>query len=286
MQMVNLGVSKLKALTVVTAALKYVFVACIILLSVGPFLWVLLSSFKTNSEILSSAIAFPNHFKFSNYAMAFKIAPIGLFFLNSVIVAICATLLNLVILGMSSYVFARFTFKGKKLLLSLLSLSLLIPGAALLLPLYLTVHNLGLYDKLSGLIIVYAGFGLPTSLYILYSYFLTIPKELEESAYLDGAGFIKAFTHIILPLSKPGFSTAAVLQFLMSWNEFQFALTLTSGNKSRTLPLALYYFKSQFGSDYGVLFAATMIIIIPSIVVYILLQEQVVSGLAAGAVKG
>jgi raffinose/stachyose/melibiose transport system permease protein len=273
-------------LTVVSATLKYVFVACIIFLSVGPFLWVLFSSFKTNSEILSSAFGFPNHFNFSNYAMAFKIAPIELFFLNSVIVAICATLLNLVILGMSSYVFARFTFKGKKLLLSLLSLSLLIPGAALLLPLFLTVHTLGLYDKLSGLIIVYAGFGLPTSLYILYSYFLTIPKELEESAYLDGAGFIKTFTHIILPLSKPGFSTAAVLQFLMCWNEFQFALTLTSGNSSRTLPLALYYFKSQFGSDYGILFAATMIIIIPSIVVYILLQEQVVSGLAAGAVKG
>ena len=109
---------------------------------------------------------------------------------------------------------------------------------------------------------------------------------MEESAYLDGASFFRTFLNIILPISKPGFGTAAVLQFLLCWNEFQFAITLTTGNKSRTLPLALYYFKSQFASDYGVMFAATVIVIIPSIIVYVLLQEQVVSGLAAGAVKG
>jgi raffinose/stachyose/melibiose transport system permease protein len=276
----------LKASKVAVSLTKYIFLICILLLSIGPFLWVFFSSFKSNSEIMSSSIGFPEHWKFSNYVMAFKIAPIAQFYLNSIIVAVFGTLLNLIILGMSAYVLARFNFKGKKLIISVLSLSLLIPGASLLLPLYLTVKSLGLYDQLYGLVIVYAGFGLPVSLYVLYSYFLTIPKELEESAYLDGAGFMKTFTRIILPLSKPGFSTAAVLQFLLCWNEFQFALTLTSGNKSRTLPLALYYFKSQFGSDYGIMFAATIIIIIPSIIVYAILQEQVVSGLAAGAVKG
>ncbi|QGQ99934.1 carbohydrate ABC transporter permease [Paenibacillus psychroresistens] len=277
---------ELKTSKLALSLLKYIFLIIILLLSIGPFLWVLLSSFKSNAEIMTSSIGFPQHFKFSNYVSAFKIAPIAQFYLNSTIVAILGTLLNLIILGMAAYVLARFQFKGKKLIISVLSLSLLIPGAALLQPLYLTVKHLGLYDQLYGLMLVYAGFGLPTSLYIMYSYFLTIPKELEESAYLDGASFLKTFTRIILPLSKPGFSTAAVLQFLLCWNEFQFALTLTSGNKSRTLPLALYYFKSQFGSDYGIMFAATIIIIIPSIIVYVILQEQVVSGLAAGAVKG
>lgn len=268
------------------SALKYTFLIFIILLSLGPFLWVLLSSFKGNAEILSSSGLLPASLKYQNYIAAFKIAPLARFYLNSVIVAVAGTLLNLVILGMSSYVIARFQFKGKKLIVALLSLSLLIPGAALLQPLYLTVNTFGLYDRLFGLILVYTGFGLPTTLYILSSYFLTIPREMEESASLDGAGFVRTFVQIILPFSKPGFSTAAVLQFLLCWNEFQFALTLTTGNKSRTLPLALYYFKSQFASDYGVMFAATIIVVVPSIIIYMFLQEQVVSGLASGAVKG
>ncbi len=280
------GVRGLKGLKLVLSLLKYIFVLAIIVLSVGPFLWVFLSSFKSNAEILNYSIGWPKSFGFSNYAMAFKIAPLAQFYLNSVIVGIIGTVLNLVVLGMSAYVTARFDFKGKKLLIGIFSLSLLIPGAAMLQPLYLTVNTLGLYDKLIGLIIVYAGFGLPASLYIISSYFQTIPKEMEESAYLDGAGFIRTFISIILPISKPGFGTAAVLQFLLCWNEFQFAITLTTGNASRTLPLALYYFKSQFASDYGVMFAATVIVIIPSIIVYILMQKQVVSGLAAGAVKG
>ncbi len=280
------GATGLKGMKFFLSILKYLFVLIIILLSIGPFLWVLLSSFKTNTEILNSSLGLPAVFKYSNYLMAFKIAPLSQFYVNSVIVGVLGTVLNLVVLGMSAYVIARFNFKGKKLLVGLFSLSLLIPGAAMLQPLYLTVNALGLYDKLIGLIIVYAGFGLPASLYILSSYFQTIPKEMEESASLDGAGFIRTFVSIVLPIAKPGFGTAAVLQFLLCWNEFQFAITLTTGNKSRTLPLALYYFKSQFASDYGVMFAATVIVTIPSIIVYMLLQKQVVSGLVAGAVKG
>ena len=268
------------------AVLKYAFILVILAISIGPFLWVFLSSFKSNLEILNSAMGLPAKLKYSNYVLAFKIAPLAQFYGNSILVAVAGTLLNLTVLGMSGYVIARFSFKGKKLIMSLVSMALLIPGAALLLPLYLTVRNVGLYDNILGLIIIYAGFGLPVSLYILSSYYLTIPRELEESAYLDGAGFLRTFLTIILPIAKPGFGTAGVLQFLLCWNEFQFALTLTTGLKNRTLPVALFYFKSQFASDYGAMFAATILVVIPSIIVYVLLQEQVVSGLAAGAVKG
>lgn len=276
----------MKILNILITAFRSLFIVIILLLSVGPILWVFFSSFKSNTDILTSSVLIPAHFKPENYISALKIAPMAQFYLNSTIVGVFGTILNLMIVGMSAYVISRFKFKGKRLLVSLFSLSLLIPGAALLQPIYLTVSKLGLYDDLKGLILVYAGFGLPTSLYILTSYFLTIPKALEESAYLDGASFVRTFISIILPISKPGFGTAAVLQFLGCWNEFQFAITLTTGNDSRTLPLALYYFKSQFASDYGAMFAATIIVIIPSIIVYVLLQEQVVSGLAAGAVKG
>ena len=276
----------MKAQKSVAAILKYLFILLIILLSVGPFLWVFLSSFKMNTEVLNAASFFPKEFRISNYVKVFTMVPIGRLYLNSILVAVLATVLNLLILGMSGYVVARFNFKGRELIVMLISLAMLIPGAALLLPIYLTIKKMGLTDNILGLIIVYAGFGLPTSFYILSSYFMTIPKELEESSYLDGAGFVKTFSSIILPISKPGFATAAVIQFLGSWNEFQFAITLTTGIKSRTLPLTLYYFKTQFSSNYGAMFAGTILIIVPSIIIYMLLQEQVISGLAAGAIKG
>lgn len=263
-----------------------IFLTVIIAFSIGPFIWVLISSFKGNADILSSTKGFENGLKLANYSNAFKIAPLAKFYVNSIIVAIGSTALNLVAISMAAYVIARHNFKGKKFFKIMFSLALLIPSAALLQPLYITVNKAGLYDTLLGLIIVYAGFGLPTTLFIMMSYFLTIPKELEESAYLDGAGFLRTFSTIILPIAKPAFATAGVLQFLLSWNEFQFALTLTTGNDKRTLPLALYYFKSAFASDYGAMFAAVVLVTIPSILVYIALQEQVVSGLAAGSVKG
>lgn len=267
-------------------ALVFIFLITIISFSLGPFIWVLLSSFKGNADILSANSGFVNGLKFENYVNAFKIAPLSRFYLNSIIVAIASTALNLVVVSMAAYVLSRHTFRFKKFFRLLFSLGLLIPSAALLQPLYITLNKVGLYDSLMGLIIVYAGFGLPVTLFIMMSYFLTIPKELEESAYMDGAGFFRTFAQIIVPLSKPAFATAGILQFLLCWNEFQFALTLTTGNNNRTLPLALYYFKSSFASDYGAMFAAVVLVTIPSILVFIKFQEQVVSGLTAGSVKG
>ncbi len=266
--------------------IKYVFILTIVVISIVPIIWVVLSSFKTNIEILNSAFKLPENFGFHNYVTAFKLSPIAKFYVNSLIVAVAGTGLNIIAIGMAAYVCARFEFKAKGLILSIYSISLLIPAAALLFPLYLTISKMGMINMLPGLILVYAGLGLPTTLFILRSYFLTIPKELEEAAYLDGAGFIRTFAQIILPMSRPGIGTAAVLQFMLCWNEFQFALVLTTGNSSRTLPLALVYFTSLFSSDLGALFAATTVIIMPSILFYILLQKQMVSGLTAGAVKG
>ena len=275
-----------KAFHILGRILTYVFLIVLMLLAIGPFSWVLLSSFKNNAEIINTSLALPKSFSFRNYAKAFEMAPLASFYGHSILVAVFGTLFNLTIVGMAAYVVSRFRFRFKGVVIALISALMMVPGAALLQPLYLTAKNLGFYDKLYGLMIVYAAFGAPQSLYILSSYFLTIPREMEEAAYLDGASFTQTFHRVILPMAKPGFATAGVLQFLLCWNEFQFAMTLTTGNKVRTLPVALYYFKSQFGTDYGVMFAATIIVIIPSIIVFVLLQEWVVSGLAAGAVKG
>lgn len=272
--------------SVIGRVLKYTFLAVLMILAIGPFSWVLLSSFKNNSEIINTALALPQSFSLRNYIKAFEMAPLASFYVHSIIIAVCGTILNLTLVGMAAYVVSRFQFRFKTVVVAMISALMMVPGAALLQPLYLTAKTLGFYDQLHGLMIVYAAFGIPQSLYILSSFFLTIPREMEEAAYLDGASFTQAFGRVILPMAKPGFGTAGVLQFLLCWNEFQFAMTLTTGNKARTLPVALYYFKSQFGTDYGVMFAATIIVIIPSIVVFVLLQEWVVSGLSAGAVKG
>jgi raffinose/stachyose/melibiose transport system permease protein len=264
---------------------KYAFLLFIVVVSVLPILWVFFSSFKTNIEVLNSAFGLPRHPTLANYRFVVKISPILRFFVNSVLVGSLGTLSNVLILAMAAYACARFQFKAKRPILVLYSLSLFLPASSLLFPLYLTINRLGLYDTPWGLILVYAGLGLPTSLYILQSCFLSIPREIEEAAYLDGAGYMRTFSTVMLPISKSGLGTAAVLQFLLCWNEFQFALVLTTGMRSRTLPLALLYFTSLFSSNYGALFAATIMIIAPSIIIYAVLQEQVVSGLAAGAIK-
>lgn len=273
-------------LEILLGGMANLFVIFILFVSLAPIIWVFLSSFKTNTEILNDALALPEKWGFKNYKTAVTMAPITVFYGNSVIVAVTATILNVIVLSMSSYVLARFHFKGRDGLKGMFGMALLIPAAALLQPLYLTMKNLGFYDKLSGLIICYATFSLPVSMYIFTSYYLTIPTELEEAAYIDGAGFYDTFWHVIFPLAKPAMATCGVLSFLGSWNEFQVAMTLTSSTAKRTLPIALLYFKSQFASDYGAMFAATMMVIIPSIVVFVLMQRQVVDGLVAGAVKG
>ena len=157
---------------------------------------------------------------------------------------------------------------------------------ALIQPVYLLIKNLGLYNTKAGLILVYSSLGLPTTLFIMRSFFISIPRSMEEAAYIDGSGFLNTFLNIALPITKPGLATAAILQFLMAWNEFLYALVLTSAKNSRTLPLALNYFVAQFSFNYTAMFAAIVVIIIPSIIIYILLQEQVVGSLTAGSVKG
>jgi raffinose/stachyose/melibiose transport system permease protein len=275
-----------KKTAILTETGAMIFLFLIVLVSIGPFIWVLLSSVKTNREILTFSFRFDNGFNWKNYSNAFRIAPIVRYFQNSIFITSMGILLNLAFMGMAAYVLSRFEFKAKNIIRILFSMGLLIPGAALLLPLYISVRTVGLYNNVWGLILVYTAFGMPTSVFIMSSYFLTIPKEMEESAYIDGAGFFKTFTKIILPLARPAFATAGIMQFLLCWNEFQFALTLTTGHEARTLPVALYYFKSAFASDYGAMFAAIVVVSLPSIIVYTLLQKQVVSGLAAGSVKG
>ena len=173
--------------------LKYLFMALCVVVALFPIIWVILSSFKTNAEILSNGISLPTHFGFDGYQSALDMAPIFKFFGNSVIVTCCATVLNVLVFAMAGYAFARFRFPCDKLLYMLLSLSLVIPMTALLQPVYSVVNNLGLYDTKAGLILVNTALNMPMSLLILRGAFQSIPKAIEEAAYIDGAGFLRTF---------------------------------------------------------------------------------------------
>ena len=266
--------------------IKIILLAVFTLISIAPLAWILLSSFKTNREIMLSAFSLPSSFDFKGYRVALEVSPILRFYGNSLIIATASTILNLLFVSMTAYVFARFEFKGRALMALMISSSLLIPSSALLMPIYRIMVSIHLFDTIIGLILVHTALGLPTSFFVIRSYFQSIPKELEEAAYIDGCGYMKTFFAIVLPLAKSGLSTVAVLQFLMSWNEFMFALVLTKSEKVRTLPLALNYFTTQFSFNYTALFAALTMVILPSIIIYIILQEQVTQSMVTGAIKG
>ena len=170
---------------IIRKILAAVFLIFIVIISVVPFLWVLSSSFKGNAEIMSSVVGYPNGLQLDNYVKAFEIAPLTTFYKNSILVAIIATILNLLIFSMAAYVLVRCRFRFKGLITMLFSAALVIPGAALLQPLYQTLNSAHLYDTLTGLIVVYAALGMPTTLYIMMSYYKTISPTLEEAAYLS-----------------------------------------------------------------------------------------------------
>jgi len=271
---------------VVLAALRYIFLGFIVLVATVPFLWTFVSSFKTDKELFNSAFSLPASWNYINYAKVVEDTPIIQFYGNSIIIAVCTTISAVFIFSLAAYVFARFQFKGRDIIYGILSISILVPMTALIFPIYLIVRNVGLYNTKTGLIIVYTALAMPVTLFALRSYFYTIPKELEESAYIDGASFVKTYFKIIFPLATPGFASAAVLAFLLAWNDFVYAFVLTESNSVRTLPISLRYLFSAYATNYSQFFAAVSIIIFPTIGVYIMLQKHIEAGLVAGSVKG
>lgn len=264
----------------------YLYMIFFVVIAVGPMVWAFLSSFKTYAEINSSAVSLPTSVHFDNYRDAFRYAPIAKYFLNSVVIVGCSVLVTVAAVAMCAYVVSRFNFKLKTVIVLLISASLMLPAQAISQPLFTIFKALNIFDTKLGLIIVYSAMGIPMSFFVMTSYYSTISPALEESAYIDGATFLQTFFRIILPLAKPGLVTVALLQFINTWNEFYFALMLTSGDRARTVPIALNYYMGTFANNYSALFAAVVMTVLPTIVLFIILQKQVIESLTEGAVKG
>lgn len=257
-----------------------------IIVSVFPILWVIMSAFKTNAQILGSPFSLPTGISFDAFVYLFEEYNFVRYFFNSLVICISSTGLSLIIFAMGAYVIAKFRFPGKTLIFALFTITLLVPAQSKAQPLFSLVMKLNLYDNIWGVAFVYLSFGLAMSMFILKSTFMAIPKSLDEAASLEGAGFFTTFWRINLPLAKSGLSTAGILMFLNNWNEYFYASLLTSSDKNRTLPLALQFFNEAFSYDYTKLFAALTVVVLPGIILYAFAQEQVQASVAASGVKG
>ena len=265
---------------------KWIIIISFVLYAIFPFLWLVLASLKTNAELLDDPFKLPEVFQFKNYTEAIEAAGLIQLIINSLIISSSATFLNVLVSSMCAFAIARHIFWGNNVLFLMISSGILIPLNALIIPYYAIINYLHLYDTRTGLILVYCAVGLPVSTFILTEFFKSIPKEIEEASTLDGCNFVSRYFRIMLPLAIPGLMTAGTFQFILCWNEFIYAMLLTSSTEIRTIQFGISYFTNQFFSDYVGMFAALVVSIIPSITVFILFQERVITGLTAGSVKG
>ena len=195
-------------------------------------------------------------------------------------------LISIIVASHAAYAADRFEFRGKNLMLFVILCTMMIPSITILVPLYMLVTAAGLNDTLLALILVYSACLVPTCLWIMRGFFAAVPKSLDEAAMIDGCSRLQIFYRIVLPLTWPGVSAMAIVIFRFTWNEYIIALTMSSSDSTRTIPVGLYYFVAAFGIEWGVLMAAVMLALIPAIVVFVLMQRKFVEGMTSGAVKG
>lgn len=275
-----------KVKRILTKVFMYAVMIFTIVVSIFPILWIMMSAFKTNAQILSSPFSLPTSIHFDAFRYIFEKYNFLQYFMNSAVISVVSTVVSLVIFAMGGYVIAKYRFPGKNLIFALFTITLLVPAQAKAQPLFSLVMKMNLYDSIWGVTLVYLSGGLAMSMFILKSTFMSIPKSLDEAATLDGAGFFTTFWKINFPLAKSGLATAGILMFLNNWNEYFYASLLTSSDKTRTLPLALQFFTESFSYDYTKLFAALTVVVLPGILLYAFAQEQVQASVAASGMKG
>jgi multiple sugar transport system permease protein len=259
----------------------------VFLFIVLPLYWMIASSFKTTANVGASPPQyFPVPVSIQNYSVAFNGYPFGRYIVNSVIVAVVATALVLILGTLAGYALGRLPMRGKFTVLVMLLMISVFPEIAVVSPLYLLLREIGWLNSYQALILPYTAFFLPFAIWILRNYFLGIPHEMEESARIDGASPVRTLWSIIMPQAWPGLFTAGIFTFTACWTEFLMALSFNSATDYRTIPVGVALFGAQFTVPYGVLFAASVVAVVPIGVLVFVFRRSVVSGLTAGAVKG
>ncbi|MBG6064362.1 carbohydrate ABC transporter permease [Micromonospora ureilytica] len=258
------------------------------LLTVLPLLWMFVSSFKTNGEILADPWGLPGALHLDNWARAWTGAHIGRYFLNSLVVVTGSVSLTMLMGATAAYVFARYEFRGRQVVYYLFVGGLMFPVFLALVPLFFVVRNAGLFNTWLGLILVYAAYSLPFTVFFLTAFFRTLPTSVAEAALVDGCGHFRLFFRVMLPMARPGLISVALFNFLSHWNQFLLPQVLLQGDESKWM-LAQGLFalsvSQGYAGDYARLFAGLSIAVLPVLAVYVAFQRQVQAGLTAGQLK-
>ncbi len=251
-----------------------------------PFLWTMSTSFKSIVDIgLSPPVWFTPTMSLQPYFDMFFYMPFGTYTLNSLIVATSATVIALSVGSLAAFAFSRFHFPGKRFFLLVFLLSQMLPGSSVIIPLFQFLNAAGLYDTHAGLILVHSAVLLPFVIWLLYGFFQAIPKEVEDAALIDGCSRMEALWKIILPLALPGLGATALFAFLGSWNEFFFALILTSSDATKTIPVGIGLFVGEYNDIWNQMAASAVLFSVPPLVLFALMRKTFVKGLLAGGVK-
>ncbi len=257
-----------------------------LIITLYPFIFMVQTSMKTNMEYFTGSVwALPESYSIGNYLEAMKTGFLT-YYMNSIFVSLTALVIIIISASMASYMIAKVKFKYNRFVFSFFLAGMMIPIHITLIPVYKITEYMGLYDNLIGLIGPYVAFSLPISIFILTGFIKEIPHELEESAYIDGANTFQIFTKIIFPLIKPAVSTVAIYNLVLLWNEFIYALVLISDPDNWNLTLGLWNFQGEYGVNIPMVMTGLVLSILPLLLFYIFLQERVIKGMTAGAVKG
>jgi len=261
--------------------------ACIFgAISVFPLLYMVSLSFQPSTDILETTpVLIPSHPTIENYVLAWTGGNFNEFFVNSMIVAIATVIVTVCLASLAAFAFARYQFPFKEVIFYLFLASLAVPSVDLIIPQYLLMTRLHLTNSLQGLVLIYASENLPFSIFLLRGFFEAVPKELEESFRLDGARTLRVLTRLIAPLSAPAIAVVAMFTFNFAWEEFVIALTLINSPSRRTLPIGLTYFIGAHTTEWGPLFAGSVIATVPSLIVYFISQRYFKRGVSIGGIR-
>ena len=269
------------------SALRYTTLSVGALVMITPFLYMVSTSFKGQQYVLKVPPQFiPDPATLSNYIRVLVAGGFAHYFLNSVLVAGSATVIAVFLSAMMAYGFARYRFPGREWLFRLLLLGLMIPATMLLIPQFILAKYLGLIDSLPGLVVFYVAGNLALNTFLMRGFFEALPNELDDAMQIDGANDWRRFLNLALPLGRPALATATIFTFLATWDEYAWALTSISTPENQTLPIAIALLEGPKGTQWGMVFAASVVAIVPVIAVFLIFQRHFVQGLTAGAVKG
>lgn len=267
-------------------ALNYVYLTLLAIVSIFPLLWIILSSIKPSGEMANNPLSFfPEKITFEYYSRVLNDLSFTINIKNSLLVSFSATIITIVVSALGAYGIVRFFPKAGKKMTKILITTYMFPPILLAVPYSIIIVSVGLVNTWTGLVITYLSFSIPYAIWMLIGFFQTVPLEIEEAAKVDGAGKMRTFLQVVLPIVAPGVVATAIYTFINTWNEFLFALLLINSSEKMPISVALYSLTGSEVLDWGEMMAASVIVILPSIIFFMIIQNKIAGGLSDGSVK-